>query len=224
MKPYYEENGITIYNGDCRDILPSLSVDSIITDPVWPNCNAGLIGQDNAPGLLSDMCASLPDSVKRIGIHVASYTDPRFLLNVPMKWPFFSSMWMHYTVPMHRGRALRSGDIVYLFGTPIKSAVHRRCVPGFKRGHTIGTKQTDHPCERNLTHVTYLVNWWSDEGETICDPFMGSGTTARSAKDLNRNFIGIEIEEKYCEMAVKRLSQGVFQYDPPALREAERTE
>lgn len=48
VKPYFEEDGIVIFHGDCREILPSLSFDSLITDPVWPNCSAGLTGQENA--------------------------------------------------------------------------------------------------------------------------------------------------------------------------------
>ena len=212
MKPYYSEDGITIYHGDMREILPELIVDSIITDPVWPNCKAGLVGQDRAFELLGEMFGALPNMVKRVGIHVANYTDPRFFHAVPDAWPFFGAMWLHYAIPMHRGRLLRSGDIVYLFGAPIASAKGRRCVPCWKKAMTLGKKEADHPALRNKMHVRWLVHWWSDVGETVCDPFVGSGTTAWAAKEHGRKFIGIEIEEKYCEIAAKRLAQQVFEF------------
>jgi site-specific DNA-methyltransferase (adenine-specific) len=71
---------------------------------------------------------------------------------------------------------------------------------------------TEHPCAKPEKAMLWMANKASVEGETILDPFMGSGTTLRAAKDLNRHSIGIEIEEKYCEIAAKRLQQEVFDF------------
>ena len=70
-----------------------------------------------------------------------------------------------------------------------------------------------HPCPKPLEWMTWLVGLGSRVGETILDPFMGSGTTLVAAKLLNRKAIGIELEEKYCEIAAKRLAQDNLFYD-----------
>ena len=64
-----------------------------------------------------------------------------------------------------------------------------------------------HPSQKPLALIRELVSIFSNEGDIILDPFLGSGTTAVACKQLNRNFIGIEISEKYCEIARKRLEQ-----------------
>lgn len=69
----------------------------------------------------------------------------------------------------------------------------------------------DHPCPRPLDAMKYLTMILSQVGDLILDPFMGSGTTLRAAKDLGRKAIGIEIEEKYCEVAAKRMAQMVME-------------
>tara|TARA_R110000751_G_C13719645_1_gene475316 strand:- start:627 stop:1061 length:435 start_codon:yes stop_codon:yes gene_type:complete len=69
-----------------------------------------------------------------------------------------------------------------------------------------------HPTVKPITLLAQLVEWSSSPAETVLDPFMGSGTTLRAAKDLNRKSIGIEIEEKYCEIAANRLQQEVFDF------------
>ena len=69
-----------------------------------------------------------------------------------------------------------------------------------------------HPCPKPLKAWTWLLTKGSVESsDTILDPFMGSGTTLRAAKDLGRKAIGIEIEERYCEVAAKRMSQSVME-------------
>jgi site-specific DNA-methyltransferase (adenine-specific) len=70
-----------------------------------------------------------------------------------------------------------------------------------------------HPTQKPLKLMLYMVSTYSEPGAVILDPFMGSGTTVRAAKDLGRKAIGIEIEEKYCEIAAKRLSQEVLCFE-----------
>lgn len=69
-----------------------------------------------------------------------------------------------------------------------------------------------HPTEKPVDLCRYLINKSSDKGQTILDPFNGSGTTCRAAIDLQRNFIGIEISPGYCKLAEDRLKQGVLNF------------
>lgn len=225
MKPYYQEEGITIYHGDARELVPGIDCDSIITDPVWPNSSKLLVGHKDPASLLREVLG--PARARRVVIHLGCCSDPRFLMAVPDRYPFHRTCWLEYACPSYTGRSLNTGDVAYAFGEPIKSAIHRHTVPGrclstnseFSR--KVGRNRTSkeaikaaselpHPTPRHAKHVRWLVNWFSDEDDMILDPFLGSGTTLRAAKDLNRQAIGIEIEEKYCEIAAKRLAQEVL--------------
>jgi site-specific DNA-methyltransferase (adenine-specific) len=74
----------------------------------------------------------------------------------------------------------------------------------------MSTQKYDHPSPRRLDVTKYIVCIGTENGDLICDPFMGSGTTLRAAKDLTRRAIGIEIEERYCEIAARRCAQEVL--------------
>jgi len=79
--------------------------------------------------------------------------------------------------------------------------------------------QGQHLTQKPLKLVSELVDLFSNSGDVILDPFMGSGTTLRAAKDLGRRAIGIEIEEKYCKIAVERLSQEMLPMAVPDVQE-----
>ncbi len=217
MKPYYDHAGITIYHGDCREILPSLNFDCLITDPVWPNTTVDLAGSDDPFGLLKD--AMEVTSCRRLAIQMGRDSDPRFLCAVPTRYAFFAVCWLDCATPHPKGRLLAGSDILYMFGEPPTAREGFHLIPGMYRDHSSDGKQADHPCPRKLGHVAWAVQKWSEPTETVMDPFMGSGTTLRAAKDLGRKGIGIEIEERYCEIAAKRMAQETLDFEPALAEE-----
>jgi hypothetical protein len=213
VKPYYEEAGIVIFHGDCREILPQLRPDAIITDPVWPNCPANaIVGHERPYELFQEFCELIPISVQRLAVILRNDCDPRFLHPVPARLHFIQAMWCQYVMPGYLGRILGGNELVYVFGTPIKFTAGRQVIPSVAPKAQPGDRPANgHPCSRALIHQRFVMNWCSDETELVCDPFCGSGTTLRAAKDHGRRAIGIEIEERYCEIAANRLRQGVLQ-------------
>ncbi len=179
----------------------------MITDPVWPDATADLQGRENPYELLAVTAKRFPKTTKRIAIQLGCDSDPRFLASIPKRWPFFRVTWLRYIRPHYKGRLLYNSDIAYYFGEPPLRSEGQFVIPGYAEDTSSNGKQSKHPCPRKLSHVEYQVKWWSEFGETILDPFAGSGTTLLAAKLLGRRGIGIEIEEKYIEMTIKRLSQ-----------------
>ena len=171
------------------------------------------------------MCAALPQA-ERLIVQLGCDSDPRFLSSIPSIWPFLRVCWLDYARPSYKGRLLYTGDVAYAFGRPPAFIKGRQVMSGMCRSsrpdkdflrhtkngkHNFDASEFDglpHPCPRRLEHVVWLVNQFSDK--MVCDPFMGVGTAAVASKFLNRLFVGIEIEEKYCEIAAKRLSQSVL--------------
>lgn len=213
MKPYFEDESVTIYYGDCRDILPALDdphVEAVLTDPVWPKplpCLAGATEPDALLRYVADWTAS---HARRLIVQVSVLTDPRWFVLIPAALPFQRSCLLEYARPAYRGRHL-SADVAYIFGDCPSSRPGRHILPG--RMMAVDPRDTrrrnGHPTPRKFEHVRWLVNWYAGDG-LILDPFCGSGTTLRAAKDLGRKAIGIEIEESYCEIAAKRMAQAVM--------------
>lgn len=213
MKPYYDRSGITIYHGDCREVLSEVEhLASLITDPVWPNNRIPEFDHIDPLHLLRDALELFRG--KRIVVHLGCDSDPRFLSAVPEKHTFVRSVLLEYTRPHYKGRILYTNDVAYIFGEPPSVGESSQLLPGKILDTSNDGKQAKHPCPRKYTHVRYLVRWYGAGG--VMDPFMGSGTTLLAAKDLGHNAIGIETQEKYCEIAAKRLDQEIltFPEDP----------
>lgn len=208
MTPYYQDETVTIYHGDARELLPSLAGGSLLTDPTWPNATVPLFGFDDPWRMLRQVLDAAPGTTRRLAIHLGCDSDPRFLSAVQQgRWKFFRACWLDMSRPHYKGRLLAGAEVAYLFGEPPASIPGTRVIPGMRRDHSPDGKYSGHPCPRKLGHAAFLVRWWSEPSDIVLDPFMGSGTTLRASKDIGRKAIGIEIEERYCEIAAKRMAQ-----------------
>lgn len=197
---------IDIRLGDAREVLKGVTADTIITDPVWPNVPEGLLpGWERPAELLREVLEVI--EARRLVVVIREDSDPRFLTAVPDKWEFFRIQILPYVMPSRNGRKLIEREVAYCFGEPIPSAEGQRVIPGMARKAQPGKKIDAHPCARNLGHMEYLIRWWTMPGETVCDPFAGSGTTARACYRMKRNFIGAEIEPKYYELAQRLIRE-----------------
>jgi len=233
MKPYHQENGCVIYHGDCREILQAVGLsDAVITDP--PFSFAGGISNGFASRAdsqffecwLADVfrllhrvsvptsawalwcdwrTASIYDEV--LGSSASDYYDQRRV----------SQVIIHDREMIGMGSPFRN-QVDWIAIVRGKSTDFRERIPSDQpnilRDYWYYGKHDFHPAEKSPAIAGKLIKWLSDEGQTVIDPFMGSGTTLIAAKALARKAIGIEIEEKYCEIAAKRLSQEVFDFKP----------
>jgi len=214
-KPYYDEDGIVIYNADCREILPHLpKVDLVLTDPPFGINHASSYGASwENTTIANDHSTEARDFVVR---HYAG--TPMILFGT---WKMQRPSSVRQVLIFDKGPAFGMGDLsfpwknsfeeIYILGDGFYADKRDE---GVIKGHFVAFSESAgrvHPNEKPVSLLAYLMA--RHAGQTILDPFMGSGTTLRAAKDLGRKAIGIEIEEKYCEIAVKRLAQGVLKYE-----------
>lgn len=213
----FTDGDITVIQADSRHVLPLLAGAAartvIITDPVWPNMPDGMFPVEDALKLFGQVAEYFPRVARRAAIVLGCRSDPRFLSVMPLEMPFFRVCWLRYHLPSYQGSVLNSGDVAYCFGTT-EQPHEKRVMPGEissdSAWNTHERKGLAHPCPRSLTHMRWLVNNFTQPGDTVIDPFAGSGTTLRAAKDCGRKAIGIEIDAKYIDDIRYRLRQDVL--------------
>jgi DNA modification methylase len=213
--PYYEQDGITIYNADCREILPHLpKVDLVLTDPPYGVGFTGKIPNDGR--YATDGYKSFKDDdpqyiIERIieamqKSERAIITPGTRIMHMYPPWQDFGVFFVGGGVGMGKWGFCCSHPILYYGKRPRYKGM-------FPTSYSDGRPMpscTEHPTAKPIEWMKRLVVVGSLKDDVILDPFMGSGTTLVAAKQLGRKAIGIEIEETYCQIAVKRLGQGVL--------------
>lgn len=215
--PHLEVGTASLFHGDCREVLKMLGpVDRVVTDPVWPNAPEGLFPVSDPQSLLASVLEVT--EAKTVIICLGGNSDPRFLSAVPSRWPFIRSMTMPYTFPGYNGRLLGADEMAYIFGEIPKG---NSLIPGRLswEAQPKTERANGHPCPRSLKHTIELLKWWTLPGETVLDPFMGSGTTGHACIRTGRRFIGIELSHDYFLIAKRRLQTAWTQEDAELFRE-----
>lgn len=197
MKPYYDHAGITIYHGDCREALPNVKVDAIVTDPPYGLGDKWSGGTWASDEMYKDARRWDSSTFNGLEAIVAKAGE--------------AIVWggNYYSLPPSRcwlaweksQRMPTMADIELAWTNldmPSKSWIEGRNPDGKRL----------HPTQKPLSLMKWCLGFV--ESSTIVDPFAGSGTTLVAAKNLGLHAIGIEIEERYCEIAAKRLSQEVL--------------
>ena len=213
--PYYEEDGIVIYHADCRDILPHLPrVDLVLTDPPYGiDGGTGRINLARGKGNYTDAFEDTPAYIESIVIPaikvcidlaygVVVSTGIRNMHLYP-RCDSFGCLYQPAASGMQIFGNADASPIFYYGRNPTKHNL------GKKLSHLLieSDRDTDHPCPKPLKLWTTILHNCSLPGQTILDPFLGSGTTLVAAQSLGRKAIGIEIEKRYCDIAIERLRQ-----------------
>ena len=219
MVPYYSQDGIQIFLGDCREILPTLeagSVDLVLTDPPYGIAHAtnfSIRGMGGASWINTRIQNDQDTAVRDEILTTLSYLPAIVFGTWKMPRPTNTKSVLIWD----KGPASGMGDLrfpwkasweeIYIIGDGFSGNRDEGVIKGFTEV-TWESAGRSHPNQKPVKLLRYLMSKHS--AQMIIDPFMGSGTTLRAAKDLGRKAIGIEIEERYCEIAAKRLQQSVL--------------
>ena len=210
-KPYYSRDGITIYHGDCREILPHLKADVVVTDPPYGvGIEYGGVYSDS----FEEWCALVDDALPKMRtsssltmLTTSKLEGERHIWTTHQ--PDWRLCWYKGALSTRCHVGFKDWEPVFIWGS-MRRPMHDHFHAAPEAFNTFG-----HPCPKPTSWAHRLITMGTKSSDSILDPFMGSGTTLVAAKLEGRKAIGIEIEERYCEIAVKRLSQGVLNFEAP---------
>lgn len=211
MKPYYQDSAVCIIHGDCREILPELGqFDLLLTDPPYG------IGEN------SKKVASREHIARTIDYGVFNWDKEKIsqqIIDSVIQKGEHSCVFggNYYNLPSCKGPLVwdkcngcsdfADGEMAWNnYGCALR--IKRHLWNGMIRK---GCENRFHPTQKPLEVIKWALSLCPNNPQTILDPFAGSGTTGRAAKDLNKTAVLIEKEEKYCEIAANRMCQEVLE-------------
>jgi site-specific DNA-methyltransferase (adenine-specific) len=224
MPLYYQDDYVTLYHGDCAEILPALSVtaDLLLTDPPYGvdfksgwSQHARIANDDGT----ADVMGMIALAVKKLRRHRHAY--------IFGPWDFTGTNLTAHTQLIWDKGIVGMGDLSLPWGTshePITFAVHEASKANREQGkgrlsarmrqgtvlrvdRTNGASSKRHPTEKPVPLLRQLIESSSCFGDVVLDPFAGVGSTLVAATLEGRKSVGIELEEKYCEIAATRCSE-----------------
>lgn len=206
MNPYYSDDLVTLYHGDCREVTTWLDADVLVTDPPYGyNHASNRAGKFKGQVIANDASLTVRDEVMalwagRPALVFGSWRMPK---------PFGT----HTVLTWDKGPAVGMGNLaipwkpnteeVYVIGYGFAGSRDSSVLSG----HSVvswASKGREHP---NMKPVTLMEALILKTVGTVADPFVGSGSTLVAAKHLGRHAVGVELDERYCEIAAKRLTQ-----------------
>ena len=208
IKPYYDQDGITIYHGDCREVLPTLGrFDLLLTDPPY--------------GIRYDASQSTQQGIQPFEAIRGDDEpfDPSLFMGLDdvFLWgannycnaiPPMQGQWYFWDKTLQNNKCrIAEGEFAWhKCGT--KPRAFRHLWSGAYRASE-GGQRSQHPTQKPIALMRWCLSLAPD-AQAVVDPFTGSGTTLVAAKLEGRTAVGIELEERYCEIAANRLAQGVL--------------
>ena len=217
--PYYERDGIVIYNADCRDVLPLLpKPDLVLTDPPYGiGWSRGIHAARNSKphtGILNDHDTTVRDEALSLLAGIPAIVFGSFYAPFPndvkqvLTWKKPDDSGVVGSTTGYR----RDVEPVFLVGPwPIQFVKWSSLLTSYTGSMAHITSQTGHPHTKPLGLIRTLLER-SPDG-VVYDPFGGSMTTLVAARDCGRQAVACELDEEHCERGVRRLQQSVMKLD-----------
>ncbi len=221
MTPYYESDGVTIYHGDCLEVLPTINARIIIADPPYSSGGfqesgktAGSIGTRADDEIPLDNLSTYAFRAFIKQLCQSTTADEFFIFTDWKMWPWLleaaelggvktRNMIVWDKQQMGMGMPWRNQHELIYYGKRTPGQINTG-----KFGNVIGCQRAGnvlHPTEKPVNLIKTLI---ANTGPgLICDPVMGSGTTLCAAMDCGRQCVGVEINQTFCRVAADRLAR-----------------